>query len=112
MSESVTKTIEIIVDEKTYISKKMNPKRKGLIIRELFSRVTPDENIKNKETLGNFADLISEDVPRIMWDFVKDEDKQKIGTYDYFLENIDDDSCTNFLKWAFEAVKKINNFLA
>lgn len=112
-TEEIGKTVEIIVNEKTYISKKMNPKRKGMIFKEIFAKITPStkNELENKNMINQFSVLISEDIPKLMWEFIKDDDKKNIGTYEIFLDEVDDDSCTNFLRWCYKAVEKINNFL-
>lgn len=106
------KTIEIVVDDKTYISKKINPVRKALIIRDIISKMTPEKKRNEHESVLAMADLIENSAPKVIWEFVKDDDKKIIGTYEKFLDSLEDDSCTAFLKWSIESVNKFTNFLA
>jgi len=105
------KTIEIVVNEKTFVSKKINPVRKALIIREIISKMTPKEKRNENESVLAMADLIENNIPKVLWEFIKDEDKKIIGVYEKFLDNLEDDSCIEFLKWCIESINKFNSFL-
>ncbi|MCK4499649.1 hypothetical protein KAU11_04085 [Candidatus Babeliales bacterium] len=111
MSE-IKKTIEIVVNEKTFVTKKINPVRKGLILRNIIAK------IDSKKIAGDMqnavlatADLVEKFTPAVLWEFIKDEDKKIIGTYEKFLDELDDESVGLFLQWAYESVGRMNAFL-
>ncbi|MHA1972972.1 MAG: hypothetical protein ACTSW1_08265 [Candidatus Hodarchaeales archaeon] len=105
-------TIEIIYEETVYISKKMNPVRRGLITKNISGKLGAgnDENDIQKG-IETMAELFDTHLPETMWEFIKDDDKKDIGTYEKFVEGLDDKNTQEFLKWAAAKVGEINTFL-
>ena len=105
-------TIEIICNEVTYTSKKMNPIRRALIIKKLVAKMTV-KNIQADPKVGVDAlgDLFEKNLPEVMWEFVKDDDKTKIGTYEKFVDDLDDKCCMNFLDWSIGKINQVTDFL-
>ncbi len=105
-------TCEIIVNDKTYISKEMNPKRRTAIIQNVFS-----PGIKNaqNESIAEVIDVISQSFGQgltdTMWSFIKDDDKEKIGTKEIFEDTITDKTCGIFMSWAKDKILEIQGFL-
>ena len=107
---------EIKCNEKTFISKKMNPARRALVIKELLQPMAAvsekgDKDNVSANSLGIMAEVLSKNLTEVMWEFVKDEDKKDIGTLEVFAENVDDKNSLLFMKWATDKVKEIQRFL-
>lgn len=104
--------IEIICNDKTYVSKKINPTRRALIVRSLIKPMTA-KNIQSDPEVGveSLGGLFEKQLPEVMWAFIKDDDKAKIGTQDDFVENLDDKSCMKFLEWSINKINEVNSFL-
>lgn len=114
MEKEITKTFEIIVNGKTYISKKMNPVRRGLIMKDVIGKLSPNKKEPSEVTMSDFnnlADLFSKNIPMVMWEFVKDEDKKEIGTKEAFFEELDDENGLAFLGWCIKKINEMNDFL-
>lgn len=101
---------ELNINEKAYVLKRMNPARKSKVIKQI---VVPMNNSKNTDVetdqLSQMADA-SANVPAVIWDFVKDEDKQSIGTFEKFSDEIDSNTCDQFTIWAMQCIKDSNDF--
>jgi len=114
----VKDTFEIVVEvkdtQKTFVSKKMNPLRRAVVMEKLMSPMAM-ANKKGEE--DNTAKEISSTValfkilPEVMWDFVKDEDKKEIGTLGSFAEGVDDENSIQFMKWCIMKLQKMQSFL-
>lgn len=108
--EKLKDTFEIVCNEKTYVSKKMNPIRRALVVEKIVNKLgeTKQDPVSGANTM---IALFKENLPKTMWEFIKDDDKKVIGTYDVFVENLDDHNTMQFLNWCLEKVKEVNDFL-
>ena len=106
-------TFEIIHNEKTYISKKVNPTRRAMIIEKVIKSMGnfSQDAEKTINNLDSMIALIGTTLPEVMWDFIKDEDKKIIGTKETFVEYLDDKNCMEFLQWCIAKVNELNDFL-
>lgn len=109
-------SFEFEIAGKTYVSKKLTPILRAKLLKTLpFLKFQELDLKKNdlKITLDLMADTF-ENIPPLMWDFIKDEDKKNVGTYQIFLEELDKniDSILSFIKWGIEKIQEINDFLA
>lgn len=109
-------SFEFEIAGKTYISKKMTPilRAKLMKVLPLAKFVTLDG--KTEDTQANL-DIISdilETFPPTMWEFIKDEDKKLVGTYQTFLEELDKNipMIIEFIQWSAEKIKELNDFLS
>ena len=111
--QDISDKFEIICNEKTYTSKKMNPVRRALIIKNIIGRMNSKTANENVDTgVSSMGELFEKNLPETMWAFVKEEDKTQIGTMAEFVEELDDKNCIQFLKWAIDKVNEVNDFLA
>ena len=103
---------EIICNDVTYTTKKMNPVRRAVVMEKIVGRMgSITQNDDNKANVGIMAALLKSDLPEVMWDFIKDDDKKNIGTYEKFVDEIDDKSSMEFLSWVLAKVQELNSFL-
>lgn len=100
-------TFEIIVNDKTYVTKKMNPKRRGLVLRRIISNMTTQDDINL-----SMADVFENGLVDVIWEFLKDEDKSVIGTREILSDTVDDKSSMKFLQWCIAKVKELSDFLS
>lgn len=122
MGDTVEK-FEFEICGKTYVSRKMNPVLRGKVLKTLdfkaFTALSMLDNFEKlsdadkNETMSAMGGLF-ESTPPLMWAFIRDEDKHKIGLYDDFLDALCDDESQvlKFLTWMFSKVSDINRFLA
>lgn len=109
-------SFEFEINGRTYVSKKMTPPLRARLLKVLpflkFSDLAANQN-DLKMTLDVMADTF-ELVPSLMWEFIQDADKKDIGTYQSFLESLDDNMgmILKFLEWGVKKVEELNNFLA
>lgn len=118
--EDVKDTFEIIVDLKdqptTFVSKKMNPTRRALVFEKIMSPLVSNSPDSKKADYNVGEDIkatvqLFNVLPDIMWEFVRDEDKQKIGTKISFADGLDDDNSIQFIQWCAMKLKKMQDFL-
>lgn len=105
-------TFEIICGESTFVTKKMNPVRRALVMEKIVGRImgTISATDDQKANVAIMAELLKKDLPETMWAFVKDENKKDL-TYDKFMDEIDDKSSMEFLSWVLAKVQELNSFL-
>lgn len=112
----MNESFELEILGKTYVTKKMTPILRARLLKVLpflkFSDLNENKN-DLKLTLEVMADTF-ELIPPLMWEFVKDEDKKLIGTYQTFLESLDENMqmIVAFVEWGIRKVKELNDFLA
>lgn len=118
--QEVKDTFEIIVDindkPTTFVTKKMNPTRRALVMEKLMSPLTDAAGKTEKGEVDIQADIagtvkLFNVLPEVMWEFIKDDDKQKIGTKASFTDGLDDDNSIKFIQWCAYKLKKMQNFL-
>jgi len=101
---------ELKFDEKTYVLKQMNPSRKSQVIKKIVIPMNTSKDASATENqLSQMADA-SANVPEVIWSFLKDEDKQVIGTFEKFSDEIDSNTCDQFTIWAMQRIKESNDF--
>jgi hypothetical protein len=101
---------ELKFNEQTFVLKQMNPARKSKVIKNILTPWEVSKNIPTTEAqLAQMADA-GANVPDVIWDFIKDEDKQIIGTIEKFVDEIDSNTCDKFTIWAMQKVKESNDF--
>lgn len=114
----VKDTFEMVVEvkdsQKTFVSKKMNPYRRALVMEKLMAPMavankTGEAETVDKEISSTVA--LFKILPEVMWDFVKDEDKKEIGTLASFAEGVDDENSIQFMKWCILKLQKMQSFL-
>jgi hypothetical protein len=106
------KNFELKFNEKTYVLKNLNPSRKADLIKNI---LMPMELAKGMENVSARLAEVAEAtirIPTLIWDFLRDEQKQAIGTFESFTDELDDNICAEFLIWAMQAIKESNDFLA
>ena len=101
------KTIDIEVNGKVYVSKKINGSRKGLLLKNVFSKMSQGDS---ENQAGQMADILINHLPATMYQFIQDKDKESVGTLEDFTENVENDE--EFLAWAIKKVTELNDFLA
>lgn len=107
---------EMVIDGKTYTTKKMTPALRGRIIQVMAHMMKASDGIPASELLNdkNYPEWLSvmisgklwEHVPAVMWDFIHPEDKTKIGTQESFQDALTDELISNFFAWASNAIKE------
>ena len=100
--------IEVTVKERTYVTKKINSKRRAMIINKIFIHLKARDE---SAMIGAYGSCMNS-IGKVIWEFIKDEDKKDIGTADILDEEIDDKSSMLFFKWAFIKTQEVNDFLS
>lgn len=101
---------ELKFNEKTFVLKHMNPSRKAIVINKVIVPWNKSKELENTEAqLSQMADA-SAVVPFVIWDFIKEEDKQVIGTVAKFVDEIESDVCDQFVIWSMQQIKASNDF--
>lgn len=112
----VKNTFEILVDIKgettTFVSKKFNPDRRALVMEKLMSPMAMSQQGERKldQDIAGTVNLFRV-LPDVMWEFVQDADKQKIGTKATFADGLDDDNSIQFIQWCALKLQKMQSFL-
>lgn len=114
----VKDTFEMVVEikdsQKTFVSKKMNPYRRALVMEKLMAPMATANKTGEAETVDKEISstvALFKILPEVMWDFVKDEDKKEIGTLASFAEGVDDENSIQFMKWCILKLQKMQSFL-
>ena len=111
MAEQLKDTFEIVCGDSTFVTKKMNPIRRALVMEKIVNRMgTITKEDDNKANVGIMAALLKTDLPEVMWAFLKDDDKKTL-TKEKFDDEIDDKSSMEFLSWVLSKVQELNSFL-
>lgn len=120
----IAETFEMLIDDKTYVTKKLNSKRRALVLRELVGVMTGMASLSKEKDpekispenvqagIAAMADIFDKKLPLVGWAFIKDEDKTTIGKEETFVDNWDDANSMKFLQWATAKVNEVNDFLA
>jgi hypothetical protein len=116
--EKLLERFEFEIDGKTFVSKKMNPILRGSVMKLMKNfnmptseKLTEEHEISMQNT-DIFIDIIV-NTPSVMWDFIKDEDKKMVGTYDSFLDSLCDNEMQvlDFFNWSFKKIGELSDFL-
>lgn len=118
MPDAFVDVFSFIVDLKdvptTFISKKLNPTRRALVTEKIIGPLAKSANTKEvpnvAEDISGVVQLFSV-LPEVMWEFIKDDDKTKIGSFSVFADGLDDDNSIDFVKWCAAKLTKMNRFL-
>lgn len=108
--EKISDTFEFSYNEKTYVTKKLNPGRKSKVIKSIVSPMSASQEAADISVQLEFIATASDNTPEVLWAFIKDEDKKEIGTFEKFIDEIESEVCDKFTIWAMSKIKESNDF--
>lgn len=94
---------------KTYTLRKMNPFLKSQFAQAVDSVQKLAATFDNQE-LGHASGILQHVTP-LIWAFLTPDDKKSIGTFDEFLDNVDEAQIGKFFNWAAQECERAKLFL-
>ncbi|MEM0951931.1 MAG: hypothetical protein AAGI66_07295 [Cyanobacteria bacterium P01_H01_bin.74] len=103
---------ELIWNDKTYTLRKMNPLLKAKYL-EVYIQFK-NEEIKNPHAeltdIVTSVAILKAGAP-LIWEFLTPSDKNQIGTFDNFIDDLNELELGKFFLWATKEVEKTKDFL-
>lgn len=114
--DELNKTFELEFEGRTYTTQKLTAPLRGKVLRTLAyiraeTEGKTEAEIQASESLQLAATgAMFEHMPGLIWDFLRPEDKTRIGTRDGFMELLDPEQITAFMQWVSDQLMAMNDF--
>ena len=100
---------EVIFENKTFVCKSFNRDRRLLLIEDVF-KFQLGKKPREIESVKFVKEFFIR-CKKVLWSFIKDEDKYKLGTFESFSEKLEYGQVLNFLEWCKTQIQGINDFM-
>lgn len=109
-------TFELEFNGKTFVTKKLDPVLRGkanranaYVAKEMHG-YTQEEAEKLEWLQAAVAGAIFEHITPLIWEFIRDDDKSKIGTKAQLIENLSADQIVKFFGWLGQVLQENADF--